>query len=383
MSPRRYVLPLASALALIACGDDGGAAASSPPDDTTAGPADTAGSGEVVAGAAFPDERCVANEAAGTITYLSGFDFAAAASIVDVIVADEAGYYEDLCLDVELQPSFSTQNYPFVASGEAQFGAGGSFSEAVNYATANDAELVAVIIEGRVAIDTLIVKDGEATTLEDLEGTTIGVKGAIPPSVAAMLAGAGLVEGEDYDTVPIDGFDPQVHIGLDGIVGFPGYRSNEPGILERNEIPFTLFDTAAYDVPGSFGVIITSRQFLDEHPTAAEDFIRATMRGLEDALADPEAAAATAMAAVDAGGNPNFLSAEGETYRWTTDSATLTEGLPEGVGVGVPDEELLQAEVEAYAEVGLFGGEVPDIDPFFDAAPIEAVYDDGRVIWPG
>ena len=39
----------------------------------------------------FPEERCEANRAAGTITYLSSFDFAAAASIVEVLVAEDAG----------------------------------------------------------------------------------------------------------------------------------------------------------------------------------------------------------------------------------------------------------------------------------------------------
>ena len=33
------------------------------------------------------------------------------------------------------------------------------------------------------------------------------------------------------------------------------------------------------------------QQFIDEHPTAAEDFVRATMLGLADAIDDPEAAA--------------------------------------------------------------------------------------------
>ena len=49
-----------------------------------------------------------------------------------------------------------------------------------------------------------------------------------------MLAGAGLVEGEDYETVLLDGFDPLAHIAIDGIVGFPGYKSNEPG---RSTVP--------------------------------------------------------------------------------------------------------------------------------------------------
>ena len=97
-------------------------------------------------------------------------------------------------------------------------------------------------------------------SLEDLRGTTIGVKGAIPASVAAMLAGAGLHEGTDYQTVLLDGFDPLAHYELDGIVGFPGYKSNEPGRLERAGLPFDLFDPTEYDVPGSFGVIFTTRR---------------------------------------------------------------------------------------------------------------------------
>ncbi len=176
-----------------------------------------------------------------------------------------------------------------------------------------------------------------ATELAELEGTTIGVKGAIPPSVAAMLATAGLAEGEDYETVLLDGFDPLTHITLEGIVGFPGYKSNEPGQLERAGVPFDLFDPTEYDIPGSFGVLVTNRAFMEEHPIAVEDFLRATMKGLQDALADPEAAAATALARIEEGGNPNFLSPEGETFRWQTDAELLTSETPAGTGVGIPD----------------------------------------------
>lgn len=345
---------------------------------------DTAADGPAVeAGQAFPDERCAANEAAGTITYLSGFDFAATASIVDVVMAERNGYFDELCLDVELNPSFSTANYPIVASNDAQFASGGSFSELVKYADANEADLVAVAVEGRSAIDSLILKPGTAGELEDLAGTTIGVKGALPPSVAAMLAGAGLVEGTDYETVLVDGFDPKVHIALDGIVGFPGYKSNEPGQLERAGIPFELFDPTEYDVPGSFGVLFTSRTFLDEHPSAVEDFVRAAMRGLQDAVTDPAAASAAAVELVEANGNPSFLSPEGEAFRWQTDVELLVGQTPEGTGLGIPDAELLQAEVDAYAAVGLFDdADPPDIDRRIAADPIRSVYDGADVIWP-
>ena len=161
-----------------------------------------------------------------------------------------------------------------------------------------------------------------------------------------MLASAGLFEGEDYETVLLDGFDPKVHYELDGIVGFPGYASNEPGQLERAGLDFELFDPADYDVPGSFGVLYTSQQFVDDHPTAAQDFVRAAMRGLAEAIDDPEIAAATAMRRVDEGGNPNFLSPEGETFRWTTDAASIAAATPTGTGYGVPDPALLEAEVD-------------------------------------
>ena len=401
---QRALLPLIGllALALPACGGDDDDTAdatsstspTSPTSPTTpttptgpmtsTGPTASAASDlAVVAGQPLPPARCEANRAAGTITYLSGFDFAATASIVEVVIAEQAGYFDELCLDVELQPSFSTANYPLIASGEAQFASGGSFSEVLNYAAANDADLVAAAVEGRSAIDGLILHPGTAATLEDLAGTTIGVKGALPTSVKAMLASAGLGEGVDYETVLLDGFDPLAHWALDGIVGFPGYKSNEPGQLERAGIAFDLFDPTAYDIPGSFGVLYTTQEFIDEHPTAAQDFLRASMRGLADAVADPAGAAATAIALVEAGGNPSFLSAEGETFRWSTDAAILeAQG---GAPMGVPELDGLQAEVDAYADVGLFGDAgAPDLTAAVDVELISAVYDDaGEVVWPG
>ncbi len=337
----------------------------------------------VVAGQPFPSARCEANREAGTITYLTGFDFAAAASIVEVVLAESEGYFDELCLDVELRAGGSSTNYPLIAGDQAQFASGGSFSEVVTFAAANEARLVAVAVEGRSAIDRLILKPGGPTTLEGLAGETIGTKLGLPSSIAAMLATAGLVEGEDYDTVPLDGFDPLVHYETDGIVGFPGWASNEPGQLERAGLEFELLDPGDFEIPGSFGVLYTTQQFIDEHPTAAEDFVRAAMRGLAEAIDAPEVAAARVFEFADAQGNPNFFSLEGETFRWTTDAASIAAATPEGTGVGVPDGDLLRAEVTAYAEVGLFGGEVPDISAQYDDELITAVYDDNaQVIWP-
>jgi NitT/TauT family transport system substrate-binding protein len=371
---RRAVLPVSLALLLVAaCGDDDDA--SSAGGTTTAAP-DAGG----VSVDGISPERCEANGAAGTITYLSGFDFAASASIVEVVVADEKGYFDTMCLDVELKSSFSTTNYPLIAANEAQFSSGGSFSEVVRYADSTDADLVVLAVEGKVGIDALLTKP-DITSLEQLRGQKIGVKEAITQSVKAMLAQADMVEGEDYTTVSLDGFDPQVHI-QQPVAGFPVFKSNEPGQLERAGIPFNLFDPAAMGIPGSFGILYTNQSFVDEHPTAAQDFMRAAMRGLEDAIADPDEAAAICVDRINGGGNPNFLSPEGETFRWRTEAELVVDSTPDGQPIGLPDGALLQVEVEAYTAAGSFE-ELPDLTGRYSEDLLAGVYDDsGQVIWP-
>ena len=365
------VIAVAAGLVVAACGSD------------DAGNSSSSDAPEVVAGESFPDERCEANEAAGTITFLTGFDYAAAASIVEVIVAEDAGYFDELCLDVEITPSFSTANYALIAGNDAQFSSGGSFSEVVEFADANDADFVVFAVDGRAPIDVLMVKPGETSSLADLAGTTIGVKGKLPTSVQVMLAQEGLTEGTDFDTVAVEGFDPVAHMAIEAIVGVPGWRSNEPGALERAGVGFDLYDTVDYDIPGSFGIIYSNQQFIDEHPTAAEDFMRAAMRGLATAIDDPEAAANTAVELINAGGNPNFLSPEGEVFRWTTDAATITALTPEGTPFGMPDIETLQNELDTYAETGLFGDDdTPGAADVVGLDLMERIHDGSVVIWP-
>lgn len=363
------LVPLA--LVAAACGDD--------PDTSSDG------ASAVVAGESFPDDRCEANQAAGSIDYFTGFDFAAAASILEVIVADDLGYYDDLCLDVTITPSFSTANYALVSANEAQFSSSGSFSELASFAAANEADLVALSVDGHVAIDVLMVKPERAGSLADVAGETIGVKGALPPSIAVMLQQeASLAEGDGFDTVLLEGFDPLAHWAIDDVSAVPGWRSNEPGALTRGGETFDVYDPGEFDIPGSFGLIYTNREFLETHPTAATDFMRATMRGLADAIADPEMAAAIAVERINGGGNPNFLSPEGEAFRWATDAQAIVDTTPEGSHVGVPIASELEAQVAAYADVGVYGDAgAPATDGRFDADLVDGLYDDdGVVIWP-
>jgi NitT/TauT family transport system substrate-binding protein len=126
----------------------------------------------------------------------------------------------------------------------------------------------------------------------------------------------------------------------------------------------------------------SNRAFITEHPTAAQDFVRAAMRGMEDAIADPDAASLAAVDLINSNGNENFLSPEGEQYRWRTESALVTEYTPEGRPIGLIDPADLQKQIDAYDEIGIFASK-PPVEGTYDEALIAGVYGpDGKVVWP-
>ena len=350
-------------------------AGSDVPSDSAA-PAD----GEPTLEAVDP-ERCQTNRDAGTITYLSSFDFAAAASIVEVVLADANGYFEDMCLDVELRPSFSTANYTLVGSNQAQFASAGGYTEVLNF-TGEGAEFLITVDFGKSPINALITPEGGATELSELEGSTIGVKGDLPPSLVALLADAGLARGEDYDEVLLDGFDPQAHLAT-GIDALPVYKSNEPGQLDAAGVGYTLFDPTEAGIPGTFGLLYTSAAFAAENPTVVEDFTRAALKGMEDAIADPEAAVAASIEQIDAAGNQSFLTFDGELFRWNAELAEIQASTPEGENIGVIDPAVFEEEYTSYVEAGVWPDGAPDDTKPYDETIAAGVYgDDGAVAWP-
>ncbi len=281
-APRRRATAVAGLLAFgvvaAACGSDSGSSAdtanatTAAPEsaaETTAAPtteaATTTTEASGVTAAGISAERCQANKDAGKITFLTSFDFAAAASILDVVVAKDKGYFDKMCLDVELKPGFSTSNYPLVASNQAQFSSAGSYTEILNFSTGG-AKFEAIADYGKIPIEALLVRDdGKITQLSDLKDKTIGVKGDLPPSIVAMLAAAGLQRGKDYKEVLLDGFDPKAHL-QQAIDALPVYKSNEPGQLDAAGIKYKLFDPADEGTPGTFALFYTTPDFLVEAP---------------------------------------------------------------------------------------------------------------------
>jgi NitT/TauT family transport system substrate-binding protein len=168
-----------------------------------------------------------------------------------------------------------------------------------------------------------------------------------------------------------------------GIDALPVYKSNEPGQLDRAGVKYQLFDPASYNIPGSFGIIYTTPDFLAKHPTAAQDFVRASFKGFEDAVADPTSAVAISIKEINAAGNQNFLTTQGETYRWQQESAIVKRGTPAGEPPGLVDGSILQNEVAFYAKANIFPNGAPSTSGTYDEQVARGVFGPGgALIWP-
>jgi NitT/TauT family transport system substrate-binding protein len=386
-------LVLSALLIAAACGDSDDDASA----DTTAAPAasTTSGTADSTATSAAPGtsaaagatlaeldpERCAANEAAGTITYPTAFSYAAAVTILEPIVAEAEGYFDDVCLDVDIVPSFAGQAAAAMSSGQAQISEIGSFGEMVTLNVRSDTDFVTIGHWGKTAVQALVVPtETGITELPQIEGTVMGIKTDLPPPLQVMLAREGVERGT-FEEVLLEGFDPIAHLDL-GIDSLPVYKSNEPRTIDEAGIEYTLFDPLDYDVPSSFGIVYTTTGFLADHPTAVEDFVRAMLRGWEFARADPAAAVAHAVELINTPEANFFSTQEAEEFRWITESDLVAETTPPDQVIGELAPDLLGAEIESMVEVALLE-EMPDWESMIDASVVEGLYDGDTLIWPG
>src|SRR5690606_6557123 len=66
------------------------------------------------------EERKQLNGAAGEILYTTGFYYAASPPDIQVVVAKELGYFDELGLNVNIKPGLDAEGMKFLAAGQVQ-----------------------------------------------------------------------------------------------------------------------------------------------------------------------------------------------------------------------------------------------------------------------
>ncbi|MFD1252637.1 ABC transporter substrate-binding protein [Devosia equisanguinis] len=321
------------------------------------------------------EQDCQRNKDAGTITYISGYGYSASAGQVDVFLAKELGYFDALCLTVDINAAGGNGQL-LVSSGQAQFTALGSASD-VMLAAANSRNLTAVATYGSTSPFSIFANES-VKSLKDLEGKRLGYFINITPMALAMLDAAG-VDVNKVELVKMTNYDPTVVTRgqVDAIVG---YASNQPQTLKAMGLPFSEFLPSELGLQGTYNVMEVNSKFLAEHRETVADFMRATLKALDFCLTEEEKCVDLISKLAADNNQGSAFPREQQARTWGVESEWVRSST-----FGPPGVQTVAGWQSEYEMAQKYGGlkNPPAIEEMMDPDLVASLYKDGTLIWPG
>lgn len=230
--------------------------------------------------------------AADKVTFVTDFGYLGRHSYY--FVALEKGYYKDAGLDVTIvRGQGSSDAVKQVASGSAQIG----FADTATLilSRANDhvpVKLVAMVYD-KAPHAIFALKESGISKPKDLEGRTVADAAASSiPRMFGAYAKAAKIDGDKvkWTVVASDAIAATLALGRADAVGY--YTISE-ALLKKaagsKELVKLVYADAGMDFYSNG--IIASEEVIKSKPDMVKRFVAATLRGLKDAIADPEGAA--------------------------------------------------------------------------------------------
>jgi ABC-type nitrate/sulfonate/bicarbonate transport system substrate-binding protein len=305
------------------------------------------------------------------VTFMGGFKPQADLPFVAVYVAQEKGYFRDQSLEVEIQHATSGENVQLLATNRVQFSTG-SPGDVMKRVASAGVPLVSIAQIGQRDEQSFAVRaDSPIRTLKDWEGRIVGYKSTVSADYLALLQVGG-VDRSKVKEVAV-GFDPRVL--ADGRVDvYPVFTANEPDTLARLGVPVRLFDPTSLGVPGLGLSFVTNQQMVDTKPDVVARFLRASLRGLADAIADRDAAIDVVMKYA-----PGELRAH-QRYMMDTEIDAAQNDLTRASGIGAMDRSRYVGLRDFLLQYGGIPKTV-DVDAVFTDRFVKTLYKDARLVW--
>ncbi len=239
-------------------------------------------------------------------------------------VAAEKGYYAAEGLEIEFDYSFETDGIALVGANELPLAI--VSGEQVILARAQDLPVV-YVMEWFQKYPIAVVSKAAAgiTTPQDLAGRNVGLPGfwgASYVGYVGLLTANGLTQ-DDVNASDI-GFNQVESLLSDQSEAVVVYINNEPVQLRSRGEEINVIAVADYIDLVANG-IITNEATLTNEPTLVQGFVRATLLGLSDTLADPEAAFEISRRYVEGLDDGRFGVLLASIELWRADTLGLTE----------------------------------------------------------
>ena len=281
--------------------------------------------------------------------------------------AYENGYFDDENLDVTFaEGGFSENGYidPIqeVVSGNYDFG------------LASGVQLIAAAIEDKpvVAVAALLQRSPQAIislgesnirSPRDLTGHRVALNTGASEAAFYALLDLSNIDRDEVEVVPRTSFgiDPVVNGEVDA---FSGWIINEGVMLaeageESNFILFSDYAVDTYEI-----LIFTTQDKIDNNPELVERFLRATLKGAQDVIDDPEQATENTLMFGDALGYDEQLRRL---------EATIPLMNVPGFHLGAMEMEVWEATQQILLDSGLVEQPI-DLEIVFDTTFIDTIF---------
>lgn len=204
-------------------------------------------------------------------------------------VAIEKGYYREAGFDVSIDYSFETDSMALVGANQLQFAI--VSGEQVLLARSQGVPVVYVMNWYQDYPVGVASRQGQnITTPKDLAGKKIGtpvLSGASYIGLRALLAAGGLMEKDvTLDTIGFNQVEALVAGREDAVVV---YVPNEPVVLAAQGYPVDVIRVADYLKLVGNG-LVTNETTLRENPEMVRRMVQATLRGIQEAIDNPDEA---------------------------------------------------------------------------------------------
>jgi putative hydroxymethylpyrimidine transport system substrate-binding protein len=216
-------------------------------------------------------------------------DFVPNAVHTGIYHALAAGYYEDEGIELEIvEPSATADTLKLVEAGTADLGIADGIDVATQVDQGSPLRAVMALLQ-RPAGGVIVRRDSGITRPRQLEGQTVGITGV--PSDTAVLD--SVVSGDGGDPAAVDtvtlGFAGAQALEAGRIDAFTGFVPADGVQVERDGFPIGAFRVDRFGGPAYPGLVVfTTESRIEEDPELVASLVRATARGYEDTLADPE-----------------------------------------------------------------------------------------------
>ncbi|HOU15209.1 MAG TPA: ABC transporter substrate-binding protein [Anaerolineae bacterium] len=201
----------------------------------------------------------------------------------------ERGYFEKAGFDVTFDYRWETDGIQLVAAGEIPFSV--ASGDQVIQARSRGLPVVAVAAwYQKFPVAVIALENTPLNSPADMRGLRIGIPetfGASYIGLRALLKAGGLTEADiDLQTI---GYTQLAALTAGTVDAVVVYANNEPVVFTREGTAFNALYVSNYANLVS-AVIVSNDTMIKEHSKEVEAFVTAFLAGLNDVIADPDAA---------------------------------------------------------------------------------------------